>query len=366
MYKYNYGPQAMEYLMSRLILPSIFSSLIFSSLAVNAAELNVYGVAHLSADQLDDGQESSQYLASNSSRLGFNGHYQINTNLKAIFQYETGVDLTAQGGNDGNGPTDSDDSGQLFTKGRPSFVGLSGHFGKVLIGHMPALDQWANDYNLFADQVGDLGNLWEGSGLPGRLDNVIHYATPNFNGFNAALSYVPEEGKDNTGALIFKGDYNKDELKVGLAYASISQSTMSKEEHTVAAVTFSYDFGNFTLGGGYQSEYDILGTEGNDRDSFSIGGSINLGDQGKLKVQVANSSGQGSDNDANLYAIGYDYIFSDNANIYIAYSNMDNDKNVAFSVNGKGHGDKVIPQFGDDPRVLSLGMIYKFNIGLGN
>ena len=88
MYKYNYGPQAMEYLMSRLILPSIFSSLIFSSLAVNAAELNVYGVAHRSADQLDDGQESSQYLASNCSRLGFNGHYQINTNLKAIVQYD--------------------------------------------------------------------------------------------------------------------------------------------------------------------------------------------------------------------------------------------------------------------------------------
>lgn len=82
-----------------------------------------------------------------------------------IFQYETGVVLTAQGFNDVDGDTNSE--GQILTNGLENHVGLRGDFGKILIGYIPAHNQWANDYNLFADQVGDLGNLWEGSGVAG-------------------------------------------------------------------------------------------------------------------------------------------------------------------------------------------------------
>ncbi|EDQ00343.1 hypothetical protein KT99_09124 [Shewanella benthica KT99] len=122
---------------------------------------------------------------------------------------------------------------------------------------MPALDQWANDYNLFADQVGDLGNLWEGSGLPGRLDNVIYYSTPEFSGFNIAATYKSEEGVDNSSDEIIKGNYVNDNLKVGLAYASIGQGGMSSNDHIAVAFTLGDDFGDFTLGGGYQNESDI-------------------------------------------------------------------------------------------------------------
>ncbi|MGK0442766.1 MAG: putative porin [Pseudohongiellaceae bacterium] len=339
---------------------ALFIGSVLSQTAL-AIDLNVYGVGHVSMDSIDDDQDSTIYLASNSSRLGVKGQHQLDDDLIVIFQYESGVDLTGQGENDGNGGADS--RGELFTKTRPSFVGLSGRFGKVLIGHMPALDQWANDYNLFADQVGDLGNLWEGSGVPGRIDDTIHYATPNINGFNAAITYMPEEGVNESDSLIFKADYANPRLKTGLAYASIGQGA-STDEHTAVAITVGYYFDHFSVGGGYQTESDVAGITGRDRDSFTLGGSIKLSDKTTFKVQYAMTDGNGVDSDAKLFAIGLDYALYENTLIYAAYSQVSNDDNVNFSVNGKGHGDKVVPLLGGDPSALSLGIVFKFDVNV--
>jgi predicted porin len=342
----------------RFILP--VAALIIASPLVSANKLTMYGQGHLSADSVDDGVLTSQYVTSSSSRLGFNGYYQLSDSLKVIFQYETGLDLTAQGGNDGNGGAES--SGQIFTKGRPSYVGLEGEFGKILIGHMNALDQWANDYNLFADQVGDLGNLWEGSGIPGRLDNVIYYESPKINGGSIAVSYVPEEGKENTDNVIIKGNYGYSGLRVGLAFASIGQGEVSMDDHRAIALTLGYDFGRFSVGGGFQSESDIRGIPGDDRNSYSIGGSMKVGEKGTIKTQFAQSSGEADDSDASLFAIGYDYAIGSDTTLYLAYARTSNDLNVNFSANGKGHGDKVVPAFGNDPSAISLGIVAKFDL----
>jgi len=348
--------------MKILKIISLSISLLIYFTNIHATELHIYGQGHLSVDSIDDGVDTSIHTASSSSRLGFNGEHKINENFKVIFQYESGVDLTAQGVNDGNGGADS--SGQIFTKGRPSFLGLEGDFGKVLIGHMPFLDQWANDYNLFADQVGDLGNLWEASGIPGRSDNVIYYMTPDFSGFNLAATFVPEEGVDNSNQFVLKGNYSQDNLKLGLAYTSVGQGVESTNEHTAYALTVNYSFDNLQIGGGYQQEMDIGGVSGQDRSSINLAGSINIGQKGKIKLQYATSSSDNELADANQFAIGYDYSLTKNTVIYVAYANMDNEQNTNFSVNGKGHGDKVVPLSGEDPTALSIGIVYHFNYKL--
>jgi len=325
---------------------------------LQAVELNIYGQGHLSVDNVDDGTDTSLHTASSSSRLGFNGKHEISNNLDVIFQFESGVDLTAQGVNDGNGGADS--SGQIFTKGRPSFIGLQGDFGKILIGHMPFLDQWANDYNLFADQIGDLGNLWEASGLPGRSDNVIYYMTPDYSGFNVAATFVPDEGVDNSNQYVIKGNYSNNSLKLGLAFTCVGQGDAS-DDHTGYAMTVGYSFKDFTIGGGFQQEMDIGGISGEDRSSFSLAGSMKVGQNGKLKLQYAVSSSDNNQSDATQYAVGYDYSLAKNTVLYIAYANMDNELNTSFSVNGKGHGDKVVPLSGNDPAAFSVGIVYHFN-----
>lgn len=335
-------------------------SALLVSPTISANNVTIYGLGHVSADSVGDGQNSSFYVASNSSRLGLNGSYNISKDVDVIFQYETGVDLTAQGGNDGNGGAES--SGQIFTKGRPSYVGLKGSYGTILVGHQNGLDQWANDYNLFADQVGDLGNLWEGSGVPGRLDNVIYYESPKIGNGTIAVTYTPEEGQEDTAKLIVKGNYQYSKLKVGAAYANIGQGELGADDHKAIALTVGYYDDNFSLGGGLQLESDIAGNSGQDRDSYSFGGSLNVGEKGKIKAQFAVSSGDGENYDASQFAVGYDYSLNNKVNLYVAYAKTDNDENVNFSVNGKGHGDKVVPLIGNDPSAFSLGIVAKFDL----
>ncbi len=324
-------------------------------------DLSLYGVGHLSADNINDGERSSQYIASNSSRLGFRGGHSLDPTLSIIYQFETGLDPTAQGTNDGNGDANSD--GQIFTKGRPSYIGLKGKFGQVQLGHMPALDQWANDYNLFADQVGDLGNLWEASGIPGRIDNVVYYKSPQIAGFDIALTYSPDEDTEDSASFISKGSYASGSLKLGLAVASIGKGVALKSQ-TSHAITVGYDFSPFSVGGGYQAETNVEGVDGIDRHSMSVGASVYLGKHGKLKAQYAISNTDDTESDAVLMAIGYDYTLNKETTVYVALASMDNDDNVNFSVNGKGHGDKIVPNPGETMSALSFGFVYSFDAAL--
>ncbi len=345
-----------------------------------AFTLDIWGVAHVSADAADNGQTDSTYIASNSSRLGFSGDHDLGNGLSAIYRYEAGVDLTGQSGNDGNGGGPR--TGELFTNTRDSFVGLAGGFGKLQFGRMGGLNEWLYDFNLFGDQVGDLGNIWGGTGLAGRVSSMARYTTPDIGGFNASLSYAPEEGDDNeTDITLIKANFGIEGLKLGAAY--MSQGTgvdlgtgKALDEHTATAITASYNFGNFTIGGGWQDESDIGGTKKNDRDGFNVGASAALGDA-TVKAQYTSTSGDlFKETDATQIAVGVDYSLGKNTTIYIAYATTDNDDfNVGspgplgFGANNYGHGDSVgaaadLSGKMGDPDAISIGLVYKFNAGL--
>lgn len=335
---------------------------------VQALEMNVYGVGHLSADSVDDGTDSGTYVASNSSRLGFRGNHDLGNGMKAVFQLESGVDLTGQGGNDGNGPTVTDNS-SVFTAARDSYAGISGGFGMVIAGKLGGLNQWLYDYNLFGDQVGDLGNVWGASGLPGRVTDAVHYRTANLGGFSLGLSYVPDEDTAVTkDAMIAKADFSTGGLKVGGAYAKIGQDLAAGDtgdnDWTVTAVTASYDFGQFTVGGGLQNETDIGGASGADRSSITLGASMKIGGNGTLKAQYAKADPEGAANDSTQLAIGYDHALNPGTTVYVAYAKVDNDDGASITANNWGHGDAVTPAAGKDPSALSVGLVIKFDAGL--
>ena len=62
---------------TNLFLPGFITLCLIYSTPSQAVEINLYGLGHLSADQVDDGQDSSPHPASNSSRLGFYGSQKI-------------------------------------------------------------------------------------------------------------------------------------------------------------------------------------------------------------------------------------------------------------------------------------------------
>jgi len=179
------------------------SSLLFTpviSAGDDGVNIHLYGVGHVSVDAVDNGEDVEGVAASNSSRLGVKGGIHFGSELKAVVQYETGVDLTGRGANDGNGGSDS--SGQLFTTSRDSYAGLQyTGFGELVVGRLGGLNQWLYDYNLFADQVGDLGNLWGGHGLFGRINGSLQYTSPEFVGIKVRGLLHP--GKEQEAMMTF-------------------------------------------------------------------------------------------------------------------------------------------------------------------
>ncbi|MEX2470486.1 MAG: porin [Pseudohongiellaceae bacterium] len=339
------------------ILSVIASALLVPTAVANDLQAEFYGQGHVSADSVDGGENRSGYFASNSSRLGLRGHQPLGGDVDLVFQYEQGLDLTGQGENDGNGPAST--SG-LLTAARVSFLGLSGEYGSIRLGKLDGLNQWVYDYNLFADQVGDLGNLWGGTGLAGRISNAAQYVSPQYQGITLGLTYVPEEGVDDADLALIKADYVNSRLKLGLAFADIGR------DWRVGALTGSHQTGNFTVGAGWQREESISDIRGNDRNSYTGGASFALQNGVVLKAQVAHSDSSLAGFDATQWSVGAEYPWDPALTLYLVFATVRNGDEAAFAANGWGKGDAVLPPAGQNPNAVSLGMVYRFSIGDGD
>jgi len=334
--------------------------------AGRAAELNVYGVGHLSFDSIDTGVSSSEYVHSNSSRLGFKGDQDLDYGLSVYVQYESGVDLTVHGTGDGNGGANS--AGQVFTRARDSFVGLKSDYGSIQLGRVGGMNQWLYDYNPFADQVGDLGDVWGGDGLPGRIDSAVEYISPTFNGLKVAVTYVPDEGGHNQHDEVVKADYALGGLKLGAGYGKFGPGVVGLPSLEAFAATASYEAGLFNFGGEYQHEKNVGGFSGADRDQVTFGAVVKLGNSASVKAQYTwsgNVSGV-AQSGASMIAAGLDYNLGTSTIVYLAYAHMSNSANNAYSSFDYGHGDHGAPPIlaGKDPGAFSIGLVYKFDVSL--
>jgi predicted porin len=336
-----------------------------------AADFDFYGVGHVSFDGIDTGLSSSDYIHSNSSRLGLKGAQDINDDLSVYIQYESGVDLTVHGTGDGNGGATS--AGQVFTRARDSFVGVkSNTYGSLQFGRLGGLNQWVYDYNLFADQVGDLGDSFGADGLPGRVDSAAQYLSPTLYGLKLTLTFVPDEGGQNAHDEVVKVDYKGSDMlsgiKLGAAYGKFGSGVSALPGLETYAVTGSYDAGMFTVGAGWQHVKNIGGVSGADRDQVTSGATLKLGPNAVLKAQYTWSGDLGgvAGSAAHQLAAGLDYNLSPAAFVYIAYSRMSNSATSAFSGVDYGHGDFGVPALvpGKSEVAYSLGLFYKFDLSI--
>lgn len=103
---------------SRYLAPILLSAL--TPLSAAAAEAEIYGLFHLSADYLNaaSGDEGAT-VSSNSSRLGFRGNTAISDALTAIWQVE--IEVVA-------------DNGSALAADRNTFAGLRGNWGQLRAG----------------------------------------------------------------------------------------------------------------------------------------------------------------------------------------------------------------------------------------
>ncbi len=331
-------------------------ALVFSQLS-RADSLSLYGLGHVSLDYNDSGSASETVFASNSSRIGVDGEFSINGETSLFFQYEPGVDLTGRGENDGNGPGRFD---SLLTEERDWFVGIRNSRAGFRIGRLGVLNHWLYDFDPFADLVGDLGNLWGATGIPGRADRagLLEYT---FNSsVTAELMWVPEY-RDQSEIHVGKLNFSAGGLNLNVI--GFHQDVFrASSEHAMLAVTGDLPLSSGMLGFGLQLETDIFGQPGNDRDSIKIGYTREVG-AGVAKLLFTHSDSEFGQYDGRQWSAGYDYPLNRQLMIYAAVSFANNDAAAQFPANGYGHGLAVIPDPGRDPHSLSIGLIYQFSLG---
>ena len=96
-------------MMKKILAAAIVSAFAAPAFAATA-NVDIYGILHVSVDVLDDGVLSGTNVSSNASRIGFKGAEDVGGGLSAIWQFESRIN--------------ADDGAAIGTPMRDTFVGL--------------------------------------------------------------------------------------------------------------------------------------------------------------------------------------------------------------------------------------------------
>jgi len=369
----------------KLVAIAIAAAFAPATAMADTGNVNVYGVAHVSVDSVSGNATAvaRKRLAvnSNSSRLGVKGSEDLGDGLKAVFQFESGVNLTGGTGvNDGNGVATT---GTVFSGARDMFVGLSGGFGTLTLGRQALANQWVYDSNYFADQLGNAA-IFTDARQGGRANGMIIYRTNSMNGFNAALSYIPgsslsggtavpftaatTEGKNSYG---IKLNYAADNITANFGYFNLGTKVIATGAQTDSkpmSLAAGYSFGNGKVSAQFvRDKLDVAGVS-TTQNIYNIGGQFKVSGNSVIKAQYshANDTTAAAANGANMFAIGYDYNFSKRTTMYASYARTSNHTGGGFDVDSYAHGvangrtATTLVGATEDPNAFGVGLVHKF------
>ncbi|NHB64633.1 porin [Acinetobacter sp. GFQ9D192M] len=337
---------------------------VFTPLMAVAADVKVYGRAHVSLDYLDDGQDYNEVgISSNASRLGFKAEQTLENGMTVFGQIEQEINFASGSAND-----------DVEFATRDTFVGLKGEFGQARIGRFDSPFKVARSpVNFFGDMVGDVRNVTRVGNL--RFDernaNSIEYKSPKFgNGFNVlgALSLheanspdASKDGeKDKDKAYDLALTYQKDKVDFAAAYEHYEEEA-SRGERDGFRIAGAYKITpDLKLGGLYQFlQHD--NTEVNpDAQVFGIAGEYKLAAKTSLRGQVFHRDVDADDANATLLAIGIEHRLDPAVRIYSNLASVLNDENSNLTPWAQGRSNAVAGARGEDSFGLSVGMRYDF------
>jgi len=384
-----------------------------SGAAFAQSNVTVYGVADVSfesakatgatAGGTDVGSRAR--VQTNSSYIGFKGAEDLGNGLKALFQFETAVNLdtTVNPGGTTTPTVTAATGASSFGAARDSFVALNGGFGTVLAGYVSTPHR-----NVFAsfDVVPGAAGVGNANGVFGKVTNGVNsffrtqavaYASPVFSGFSGVIAYVPNEGKSVNGTA---NQVNPNGWNLGLNYANgglklayshlklndvgaqnnaatttayaqgVGVAGLTDESHKFDLFAAAYDFGQGTTVSGMYQKFKgnaAAGAVSGDAklSSYFLGAKHVLG-ANEFAVsyqhagQVKGSLGA-ADTGASQWTLRYGYNFSKRTQAYALYSKISNkaaanyDFNSSYSNGGVGGFSA-----GADPQVYGVGIRHSF------
>lgn len=328
----------------------------------------VYGQLNVSVDQLDTGKDSALNLSSNASRLGVKGDIQVGGDLAALYQVET--ELFADTGAISGTGTDAAKYQTLAS--RNTFIGLQGNYGTVRFGRFDTpLKVIGRTADLFADQVGDARNITRGSytyRFDERSNNSIDYTTPEKSGFKGTLLYSTNNDnpgvsatKDNNNAVTSIGiNYAQGPVLAGLGYETDKNPAVGQEDPSALRLAGYYDItGDWRITALWQSVSGAKRDGSEDEDSYGIGVRFRNNDW-IYKIQDYRLKANAGNKDANLLAVGIEYVLQKGVTLYANFAVTDSDAERVITPYKEGHSDYLAPASGDTASAISLGAIVKF------
>ena len=357
--------------MNKKLLAAAIAATVAAPMAATAAnDVTVYGKAHVmminndldlagTANDVDNWE-----LSSTNSRLGFKGSEDLGNGLKAIWKYETTVNITDGGA-----------GGGTFGSARNAYLGLSGGFGSVLAGRHDSPSKvafYATGNDHLDGSIVDLNGLGHaqaslsgnaGAGGRGsvfvdeRYDNVLAYISPSFSGLTVAAAVMPGEASGATpGANDGFADhyslgvmYANACLKVGAGYESLSDGTnaVGSDDDDHWHIGGSYTFGMFTVGGNYQDRENDNFVKGNDTKSWALTGKATFGNNAVILqyTDVTYETTGAPDLDADEIGIAFQHMFSKRTSAYVAYNKAEIDATGAADPDSTQYGVGMIHTF---------------------
>jgi predicted porin len=291
--------------MKKALLPLV---VIASTLPLSAmAEVIVYGKANVSLQNADENDESTLELVSNASRIGLKGGEEINSGLKAIYQfeYQTEVDDGANGSNN-----------QTFGQ-RNIYVGLQGTGGTIIGGKFDTPVKAAQEkVDLFNDLEGDINFLVDGDT---RANNIVQYTSPLLNKAIAVnIAHVSAENADLDDGKSVSVTYTGKTF-----YAAIA----AEQDVTVQGLDIVRAVGRYTLNAW---QFGLLleqsdGVAEYDADAWLASVKYSIDDKWAVKGQYGDAGYEvldgglieGSGEQLNL---GVDYLLSKNTTVFAYYT----------------------------------------------
>lgn len=346
--------------MKKNILAIAIASATAAAMTAPVASANaptVYGQFNVAVEDVTD---QGHNVVNRNSRVGIKGSQDLGNGLSAVYQFETTVNV--QGGNTGNGGWGAQ---------RNTFVGLGGGFGTVVMGRHDTPLRMIQPSDGFADSAyagnntGRFNGMNFNNNLPiigglnvsgeHRLDNVVAYLSPSFNGVAFALAgtATPAAGEDGSLANGYSASLTygskADGLFAGIATTQVTDNhaghpQLNNKDVSFIRATLQYKLSGLTVNGMYNT-VDNDGTIGS---SYTLGGAYKMG-QFTPRAKVSMVDYNDSDlKDATNFALGVDYSLGKSTRIYAEYVTLDKN-NLA--------GTQPLNKSTD---AVSVGMVHRF------
>ena len=290
--------------------------------------------------------------ANKTSRLGFRGVEDLGGGLKANFWLEAGISTDDGSGastriatNNQAAPAAVGGAGQGLTFNRRATVGVSGGFGEVRLGRDSVVGLLTQEsFDPFdANGVGSQRQVVYANAIQAgtnvtavssvRASNMINYFSPNIAGFTADIGYAfnenpsaPSAGRENGRLVTARLGYTLGKFNAKLGGTQIENAAGDFQEVTIGA---SYDFGIIKPALAYhRNEVKAAGVE--PTNVIIVSATAPVG-PGLIRVAYtrADQKGNGaatanSNNDGNIFALGYIYNLSKRTSLYTTYALSDN------------------------------------------